>query len=76
MWIDPHARGQGLADAMVEAVVAWAVSEGCTAIRLWVVESNAAAIGAYRRLGFTPTGQIDVRERDGITEIHMERSLP
>ena len=36
MWVDPVARGSGAADALVEAVVAWASARGVTTVQLHV----------------------------------------
>lgn len=75
MWVDPAHRGSGTAAALVAEVVAWAEHEGYGLLRLWVTEGNERAIGLYRRLGFAFTGERDVRERDGLAELEMERSL-
>jgi ribosomal protein S18 acetylase RimI-like enzyme len=59
MWVDPRARGQGLARALVEAVIAWARERGAPAIRLDVTDTERArpAAALYRSLGFAPTGE-------------------
>ena len=41
MWVAPHARGTGVADALVAAVIAWATERGINTIALDVVETNA-----------------------------------
>ncbi|MCY1013959.1 GNAT family N-acetyltransferase [Nannocystis pusilla] len=56
MWIAPTARGQGVGDALVDAVVAWARAEGLRRLVLEVGDANAAAIALYARNGFVPTG--------------------
>ena len=56
MWVDPSARGRGVADALVEAVAAHARSHGAEALVLWVTEVNDRARRFYRRMGFQPTG--------------------
>ena len=60
MWVDPAARGSGVAAALIEAVVEWARSAG-RATYLMVRSENARAIAAYARAGFVdlgiPTGQ-------------------
>jgi GNAT superfamily N-acetyltransferase len=49
MWVAPGARGRGVGDALIDAVVAWARAEGLSRIVL-------EAIGLYARHEFTPTG--------------------
>jgi ribosomal protein S18 acetylase RimI-like enzyme len=75
MWVDPHARGTGTADALVAEVANWAISKGCTTVRLHVTEGNSRAESTYRRNGFERTGRTFTRERDGFPEIEMERQL-
>ncbi|MBL9103226.1 MAG: GNAT family N-acetyltransferase [Myxococcales bacterium] len=56
LWVAPGARGRGVGDALIDAVVAWARTEGLSRLVLDVGDHNAAAIGLYARHGFTPTG--------------------
>ncbi len=56
MWVDPCARGLGVADALIEAVAAHASAHGAPAVVLWVTEVNDRARAFYQRLGFAPTG--------------------
>jgi ribosomal protein S18 acetylase RimI-like enzyme len=56
MWVDPCARGLGVADALVEAVAGHAASQGAEALVLWVTEINDRARRFYERMGFQPTG--------------------
>ena len=72
MWVDPHARSTGTADALVEKVVLWSITQGCVAVRLHVTDGNARAEGMYRRNGFERTGRTFLRERDGFPEVEME----
>ena len=57
MWVEPAARGKGVAAAMVGAVVEWAREAGYPALALGVTTSNARAIALYERLGFVDTGR-------------------
>ena len=75
MWVDPHARGGGTADALVNAVAEWAGEQGFRSLRLHVTEGNDRAEAMYRRTGFVRTGRIFPRDRDQVPEIEMERSL-
>lgn len=73
MWVHPRVRGSGGADELVGAVVAWAQSEGAKLVRLKVIQGNDRARHFYERVGFCPTGIEQVRERDGLIEVQMER---
>jgi GNAT superfamily N-acetyltransferase len=69
MWVRPDLRGQGVGDALMEAVVEWAQGQGLS-LRLRVVEDNAPAVALYLRHGFQPTGDGHVRP-DGVREVQM-----
>jgi ribosomal protein S18 acetylase RimI-like enzyme len=75
MWVDPHARGLGTADALVAEVVRWATAQGCAELHLRVTERNERAERMYRRNGFERTGQSWFRERDGHVEHEMVNRL-
>jgi len=60
MWVAPHARGRGVGDALVRAVLAWA---GSRRVTLRVAEGNTFAATLYRRHGFTGAGPIYVSAR-------------
>jgi ribosomal protein S18 acetylase RimI-like enzyme len=75
MWVEPHARGTGAADALVSEVVTWARSQGYSAVQLLVTEGNDRAEGMYRRNGFRRTGRSTRRDRDGLLELEMLRDL-
>jgi GNAT superfamily N-acetyltransferase len=57
MWVAPSWRGRGVAAALAGAVIAWARSEGCTRIGLWVAADSPRARRFYQRQGFRPTGR-------------------
>jgi GNAT superfamily N-acetyltransferase len=75
MWVHPRIRGMGGADKLVAHVVAWAEIEGAKLLRLNVVQGNDAARRFYERNAFRNTGQQTIRQRDGHTEVQMERLL-
>jgi ribosomal protein S18 acetylase RimI-like enzyme len=56
MWVDPLARGAGVADALIEAVAGHAADRGAPALVLWVTEVNDRARAFYQRVGFSRTG--------------------
>jgi GNAT superfamily N-acetyltransferase len=75
MWVAPPARGSGAADALVAAVVGWAVDVGATRVELTVVVGNGPAERLYARHGFIPTGTTVRRPRDTVLEAVLERRL-
>ncbi len=56
-WVDPDARGRGIARALLAELVAGARTQGVPAVSLEVADSNAVAISLYADLGFEPTGE-------------------
>lgn len=56
MWVDPRARGRGVAEALIDAVAGHVRAAGAAALVLWVTDVNDRARAFYRRLGFVPTG--------------------
>jgi ribosomal protein S18 acetylase RimI-like enzyme len=56
MWVDPAARGRGIAGDLIRAVARWALGRGSTRVVLFVQEANAPARALYERAGFTSTG--------------------
>jgi ribosomal protein S18 acetylase RimI-like enzyme len=74
MWVAPFARGKGVGDALVGAVVGLAESHRVRRIVLRVIVGNQAAIALYRRHAFHATSQVD-RNPDGYREAVMLREL-
>lgn len=75
LWVDPSARGSGVAGALLDAVAEQAVAAGIERLVLWVMVANAAARSLYERRGWVPTGDTE-RLPDGRDEIALELTLP
>lgn len=73
-FVRPAVRGQGIMEAMVDAVVAWA---GPEPLLLHVHEDNLRAQRAYLRVGFVFTGERKVGGGiDGRDLLEMRRPAP
>lgn len=75
MWVAPFARGRGVGDALVAAVIEWAQARQAARIALAVVESNASAVILYRRHGFVDAGAIACMGSGIASERRMVRDL-
>ena len=53
MWADPDARGMRLGAAVLATAQSSALEQGITELRLETGEYLTAAVGLYRRFGFT-----------------------
>ena len=53
LWLDPTARGQGLARPLVAAAVEWSRGRRARTVTLRVAADNTVARGVYEGLGFT-----------------------
>jgi ribosomal protein S18 acetylase RimI-like enzyme len=56
LWVDPDARGRGVARSLIRAVATWARDRGAGNVVLFVQEANAPGRALYLRTGFRPTG--------------------
>lgn len=74
MWCAPRARGAGVGDALVAAIVDWARRQGAGAIALDVRMQNHHAIALYERHGFVDEGWAG-SENDEWPERRMRRAL-
>jgi len=75
MWVAPFARGCGVGDVLVGAVVAWARQIGASRVSLDVFEDNLQAQRLYRRHGFTDRGPIPAATSSERMERRMELPL-
>lgn len=73
LWVAPVARGRGVGDALMAAVLRWATERGASRIALRVAEGNHHATALYSRHGFVDTGPFDELGTDHPAERHMTR---
>lgn len=73
MWTRPAHRGQGVARAVAEALLAAARAEGYRVVRLDTLESMSAARALYRSLGFVEIGPYYPNPLPGV--VYMELAL-
>jgi ribosomal protein S18 acetylase RimI-like enzyme len=74
MWVAPFARGRGVGDVLIAAVIEWARQRRAARVSLAVVESNEHAVALYRRHGFADIGAIDCTG-SGVSEREMVVNL-
>jgi RimJ/RimL family protein N-acetyltransferase len=73
LWLDPTARGRGLARPLVAAAVDWAARDrSVRTVTLRVAADNVVARGVYESLGFTTVAAEPSGPRD---EVAMSLSL-
>ncbi len=56
MWVAPAARGKGVGDRLVDAVIDWAKSQGASRVVLSVKVGNDSAVRLYQRHQFVEQG--------------------
>ncbi len=59
LWVVPFARGRGVGDALVKAVIQWVTDRQARRLILDVTGDNHYATALYRRHGFTDEGFIE-----------------
>lgn len=75
MWVAPEARGRGIGDALVQAVMGWAAEAEAHRVVLGVRQANAHAIALYCRHGFDDLGPYGGPEGPWPPERCMARSV-
>ena len=76
MYVAPRARGAGVGERLVDAVLAEAAVRGRARVVLEVTEGNDPAIGLYRRMGFDFDGtQHPLPRKPHLQELGMEKVL-
>ena len=58
LYVEPHARGGGVARLLVDAARDWALAHGLGETRLYVTATNDRARALYRASGFRPLQEI------------------
>lgn len=56
VYVQPEWRGLHIAEALIEACIAWGKALGMTVVKLGVMTGNAPAIRCYLRCGFSVYG--------------------
>ena len=72
MWVSPRARGHGVADLLLGAVIDHAEAAGAPQVTLWVALGNARARAFYQKMGFLPTGRRQLYPRAGAAPLDEE----
>jgi GNAT superfamily N-acetyltransferase len=76
MYVRPRARGHGVGEALVAAVIAWARHQNAAQVHLWVTDTNAPARALYDRCGFALTGEQQSLPSDpSLGEVAMSHPL-
>ncbi|GAB3252921.1 GNAT family N-acetyltransferase [Nocardioides dilutus] len=73
-YVDPGHRGQGVADAVIEALVEHARAQGATTVRLETGDKQHAAMRFYARHGFEVVPRFGPYV-DSATSVCMQREL-
>ena len=68
LWVDPAARGRGVATLLIDAVATWAAAAGASRLELSVMAENESARRTYERNGFAVAAGSEV-------ELKMTRAL-
>ena len=74
MWVAPSARGIGVGDALVGAMLGFAIDDGASIARVHVYDTNERAIRLYERNGFVRTG-LEL-EPDPLGRVEIELTQP
>ena len=75
MWVDPAARGRGVARLLIDEVANWAAGHGAHELVLSVMPDNLGAQETYVRTGFVHTAEPGEPLSDGRHERVMCRTL-
>ena len=74
LYVAPHARGRGIAKALLDHDLQLLSERGLGTVTLWVFEQNQAARNLYSLFDFVPDGARRVEPQYGAQEIRLRRS--
>jgi ribosomal protein S18 acetylase RimI-like enzyme len=74
--VDPEARGQGIAAALMQQAEAVAVGSGIAILRVDTSTRNEATQRLFPKLGYTLCGEISLSFRSGLRVLCYEKRLP
>lgn len=75
LYVQPEFAGCGIGTALMKAGEECARAVRCRKLALWVIEKNSAAIGLYRKLGYSPDGTIRILPEWQAFQIRMIKPL-
>ncbi|WP_340697275.1 GNAT family N-acetyltransferase [Cellulosimicrobium funkei] len=76
VWVEPGARGSGVAASLLARADDLAAGLGARTLALWVTATNAPALRLYERAGFAPTGETQPLPSDPrLVELRMARRV-
>lgn len=75
LYVAPSAQGAGLGRTLLAEAEQTLQAAGADVARLWVFESNAAALRLYRRAGWRTSGERRVEAAFGVPEIGLVKDL-
>ena len=76
MFVRPQARGRGVGEALIDAVIGWAREQDATCVHLWVTETNKPARLLYERRGFSLTAERQpLPSNPALGEVGMTRPI-
>jgi len=70
--VQPYLQGKGIGKWMLTAADEYALSLGCNAIYMSVIDARKELIAWYNRHGFLPTGEVKTFVEDGLTGKHLQ----
>lgn len=70
VYVEDHARGKGLAKALMELATQRALERGCRRMELDTSEANEAALALYRAFGFK-----ERKDADSPRDLYLRRHL-
>jgi ribosomal protein S18 acetylase RimI-like enzyme len=75
LWVAPSGRGCGVGNALVKAVVQWAIEQKASRVSLDVKEGNHHATRLYLRHGFLESGKLVAHSPEETPEYRFVREF-